>query len=113
MLRVLIILILISGAVLFSLPFLVSSVYVDQRGITIPGKVSSKREDVTVHNSTWKRSCEMTVEYVQPDRYDEFHKGQTVSLHYLPRKDVPDLPLARLLSEVHALPTARLAGQKA
>src|SRR5260370_31963708 len=102
MLRVLIILILICGAVLFSLPFLVSSVYVDQRGITIPGKVYSKREDVTVHNSTWKRSCEMTVEYVppdaagvaflgvqlQPDRYDEFHKGQTVSLHYLPRKDV-------------------------
>ena len=127
MLRALILLVLISGAVLFSLPFLVSSIYVDQRGITIPGKVYSKREDVTVHNSTWKRSCEITVEYgppdtagvaflgvqLQPERYDEFRKGQTVSLHYLPRKDIPDLPLAHILSEVHALPTARLAGQKA
>jgi hypothetical protein len=126
-LRALILFLLISGVVLFSLPFLVSSFYVDQRGVTIPGKVYSKREDVTVHNSTWKRSCEMTVEYsppdtagvaflgvqLPPDRYDEFHKGQTVSLHYLPRKDVPDLPLAHILSEVHALTTARLAGQTA
>jgi hypothetical protein len=127
MLRVLILLILICGAALFTLPFLVSSVYVDQRGITIPGKVYSKREDVSVHNSTWKRSCEMTVEYSPPDtrgvaflgvqllpeQYDEFRKGQTVSLHYLPRKQAPDLPLAHLLSEVHALTTARLAGQTA
>uniref|UniRef100_Q01SK5 DUF3592 domain-containing protein n=1 Tax=Solibacter usitatus (strain Ellin6076) TaxID=234267 RepID=Q01SK5_SOLUE len=127
MLRALIVLVLIAGAVLFTLPFLVSSLYVDQRGITIPGKVHSKREDVTVHNSTWQRSCEMTVEYsppdtssvaflavqLPPDRYDEFRKGLAVTLHYLPRKDVPHLPLAHILSEVHALTTARIAGQTA
>jgi hypothetical protein len=126
-LRALILLILLGGAVVFTLPFVVSSVYVDQRGITIPGKVYSKREDVTVQTSTWKRSCEMTVQYSPPDtgsaafltvplppaQYDEFHKGQPVSLHYLPAKDVPDLPLAHVLSEVHALTTARLAGQSA
>jgi hypothetical protein len=126
-LRALILLTLIGGAVVFSLPFLVSSLYVDRRGITIPGKVYSKREDVSVHNSTWKRSCEVTVQYsppdtgsvaflgvqIPPDRYDKLRKGQTVSLHYLPRKDVPDLPLADLLSQVHALTTARMAGQTA
>ncbi len=127
MLRGLILLLLLAGTVLFALPFLVSSVYVDHRGITIPGHVYSKREDVTVHNSTWKRSCEMTIQYFPPDtggtaflgvsltpeRYDEFRKGQSVNLHYLQGKDVPDLPMAKVLSQVHALTTARLVGQKA
>jgi hypothetical protein len=127
MLRGLILLILIGGAVLFTLPFVVSSVYVDQRGITIPGRVYSKREDVMMRNYRWVRSCEITVEYhppdtssvaflgvkLQPEQYDSYRKGQAVSLHYLLLKDIPDLPMAHVLSQVHALPTARLAGQRA
>lgn len=126
MLRRLILLILIAGAAVLALPFLVSSRYVDERGITIPGRVYSKTETVTVHYSGWRRSCELTVEYSPPDtasvaflgvrllpqQYDAFHKGEAVSLHYLQQKDIPDLPLARILRQMHALPTARLAGQR-
>jgi hypothetical protein len=126
MLRSLILFMLLAGAVLFALPFFVSSMYVDERGITIPGRVFSKREDVTVQHSTWTRSCEMTIQYFPPDTgstaflgvslspegYDEFRKGQAVNLHYLQKKDVPDLPMAKILSQVHALTTARLVGQK-
>ena len=49
---------------------------------------------------------------MSPERYDEFRKGQAVNLHYLQQKDVPDLPMAKVLSQVHALTTARLVGQK-
>ena len=127
MLRATILLLLISGAVLLALPFVAASLYVDQRGITVPGRVFSKREDVTVHNARWQRSCEMTVEYSPPDassvaflkvrlppeQYDEYRKGQPVSLRYLPAKDLPDVPMAKFLGQVHALTTARLAGQTA
>src|SRR4051812_12688983 len=60
MLRGLILLILFLGLAVLALPFLLSSMYVDQRGVTIPGRVSAKREDVTVYYATVKRSCEVT-----------------------------------------------------
>jgi hypothetical protein len=127
MLRALILLLFLACVTVIALPILVSSAYLDQRGTTIPGRVYSKREDASIRYSTWQRSCEMTVEYsppdtasvaflsvrLKPEKYDEFRKGQAVSLHYLPRKDLPDLPLANILNQIHALPTARLADQRA
>jgi len=114
MLRRLLQLLLLGGVVALFLPFFVASLYVDQRGVTLPGKVWSKSETVTVHNSAWTRQCEITIEYSPPDsgitgfqnvhlppeRYDEFHKGQSVSLHYLLKKDIPDLPLAKFSARV-------------
>lgn len=127
MLRRLILLLLASGVVLVALPFLVSSLYIGQRGITIPGRVYFKGEDVTVHNGSWKRSSRLTIEYSPPDtagvaflgvslppeQYDGFHAGQSVGLRYLRRQDVPNLPLAGFLRELHVLPTARFAGGQA
>ena len=56
MLRGLILLLLISGVALLAAPFLLSSLAVDDRGITIPGRVVSKSETVTVHYSDWEAS---------------------------------------------------------
>ncbi|MCU1292243.1 MAG: hypothetical protein JWP08_1093 [Bryobacterales bacterium] len=126
MLRGLILLVLLSLAALLILPFLVSSLYIDQRGITIPGHVYSKREDVTVHYTDMHRSSEITVEYTKPDGtgvsfltaclspadYDGMRVGQNVSLRYLRPEDVPDLPLAKALRGAQLLPTVRLATQE-
>jgi hypothetical protein len=125
-LRGLILLIIVSGLVLLASPFLISSLYVDQRGITLPGRVYNKSETVTVHYSGWKRLSEVTIEYhppdesgvsffnvrLDPDQYDALHTGEAVGLHYLRRQDVPTVPLSKLLLEVHALPRVRLAGQR-
>src|SRR5216684_8729690 len=112
MLRGFILLLLVGGLALLAAPFLISSLYVDQRGITISGQVFHKRETVTVHYSGWKRSPEVTIQYAPPDQsgvsfftarldsagYDALHKGQTVSLHYLRHSDIPTVPLAGILS---------------
>jgi hypothetical protein len=127
MLRTLLAILILGGIALITLPFLVSSLYVDQRGIDIPGHVYSKREDAIVHYSTWYRSCEVTVEYqgpdesgvsflkveLPPDRYDSFRRGQQVTLHYLRRQDIPDVPFAKTLGQIGLLPRARLAGLRA
>jgi hypothetical protein len=127
MLRSLLALLFLGGMALIALPFLMSSWYVDQRGIDITGQVYSKREDAIVQYSTWYRSCEITVKYsgpdepgvsfmkveLPPDQYDSFRKGQEVPLHYLRRQDVPDVPLAKSLRKIGLLPRARLAGQRA
>jgi hypothetical protein len=127
MLRSLLALVFFGAAALVTLPFLMSSLYVDQRGIEISGRVYSKREDAIVQYSTWYRSCEVTVEYqgpdepgvsflkveLPPDRYDGFRQGQQVKLHYLRRQDVPEVPLAKPLREIGLLPRARLAGERA
>lgn len=127
MLRGLILLTLVCGLVLLVSPFLISSLYVDQRGIDLTGHVSSKREDVTVHYSAWTRSSEVTIQYdlpdgagvsfftvrMDPERYDAFRAGQTVKLHYLRRGDIPNVPGADLLWQMHALPVVRLANQRA
>jgi hypothetical protein len=102
------------------------SLYVDQRGITLTGRVFSKSETVTVPYSGWERSAEVTIEYhppdtsgvsffnvrLDPEQYDALHTGAAVSLHYLPSRDVPAVPLAKVLLEMHALPRVRLAGQR-
>jgi len=127
MLRAIVVLILVGGAVLLVSPFVVSSRYIDQKGIAISGRVFAKRETVTVHYSGWKRSSDATIEYQAPDQagvsffdahldfehYDALRKGETVSLKYLRKRDIPTLPLSHILSEMHALPTVRLAGQQA
>src|SRR5205085_2918295 len=103
MLRGLISLLFLCGLALLAAPFLVSSLYIDERGITIPGRVYSKSEIVLVHYSGWQRRTEVTIEYsppetagvtffgarLDPQQYDALHAGQSVSLHYLRREDVP------------------------
>jgi hypothetical protein len=125
-LRGLILLIIVFGLVLLASPFVISSLYVDQRGIALPGRVFSKSETITVPYSGWKRSAEVTIEYhpadessvgyfnarLDPEEYDAFHKGEMVGLHYLRRQDIPTVPLSKLLLEVHALPRVRLANQR-
>ena len=95
-----------AGVALLAAPFVISSRYVDQRGITIPGKVFSKRETVTLRYSSWTRDSEATIEYwpadesgtlfytarLTPERYDSLHKGETVTLRYLRRQDTPNVP---------------------
>ena len=113
--------------VLLVSPLLISSLYVDQRGVNLTGQVYAKREDVTVHHSAWTRSSEVTIRYdtpelpgvsffvvrLNPELYDTFHIGERVKLHYLRRRDIPNLPGADLLWQMHALPVVRLAGQRA
>ena len=126
MLRGLLILVFVGVSALVTLPFLMSSLYIDQRGVAISGHVYSKREDAIVRYSTWYRSCEVTLEYwapeesavsflkveLPPDQYDSFAKGQQVQLHYLRRQDVPALPLVQPLRAMGLLPKARLARQR-
>lgn len=126
MLRGLILLLLVCGLVLLVSPLLISSLYVDQRGIDLPGHVYSKSETVTVHYSAWTRSSEVTVEYdssepagvsffvvrMDPEHYDALRIGETVKLHYLRRRDIPKVPGADFLWHMHALPVVRLANQR-
>lgn len=127
MLRGAIILALLAVAAAMTLPFLISSLSIDQRGVIIPGRVSFKREDVVVHNSTLNRVAEATIEYSKPDGsgvgflgvrlgsrdYDALRLGQAVELHYLRSEDLPDLPLVHGLRRAQLLPTVRLANQRA
>jgi hypothetical protein len=126
MLRALLLLLIAAGVAVVTLPFLVSSLYIDQRGVEITGKVYSKNEYAIVRHSAWSRSCEVTFEYwpkeessvsflkveLPPERYDGFHRGQQVKLHYLRPQDIPDLPLSHPLRQMGLLPKARLAGQR-
>ena len=127
MLRGLIRLTLGCGLVLLASPFLISSLYLDQRGVAWTGRVHSKREDVSVNSSGWRRVSEVTVQYdlpegagvsfftvrMDPQHYDALHAGETVKLHYLRRSDIPNLPGADALWQMHALPVVRLANQRA
>ncbi len=108
-------------------PFVLSSLYTDRRGITIDGRIYAKREGFRTSDSSWSRHCEVTVQYSPPDRpgtafhtesldtaaFDSLHKGETVPLHYLLRRDIPQIPLADLLSRMGILPVVRLAGRSA
>ncbi|MES1258827.1 MAG: hypothetical protein ABUS51_10365 [Acidobacteriota bacterium] len=123
MLRGLILLFLIAGIAFLAAPFLLSSLALDEHGITIPGQVFSKSETVKLHNSAWTRSSEVTFRYEPPDdsgvaffglsltpgQYDRLHAGDAVHLRYLRRRDVPVVPLSGILLQVHALPVVRLA----
>jgi hypothetical protein len=122
MLRGLILLLMGGAAIVIALPFVMTSRALDERGITIPGRVYHKSETVRVHYSNWDPLREVTIEYtipetngvsffnIKPDEqhYDAFHTGQPVDVRYLLRRDLPDLPLTPFLREIHALPTVRL-----
>jgi hypothetical protein len=123
MLRGLILLLMGGAVIVVALPFVMTSRALDERGITIPGRVYHKSETVRVHYSNWDPLREVTIEYtipeinsvsffnIKPDEqhYDAFHTGQAVNVRYLLHRDVPDLPLASLLWGIHALTTVRLA----
>jgi hypothetical protein len=126
-LRGLILIALVCGVVVLVSPFLISSLYIDQRGIEMAGRVYSKREDITMRYAGWTRTSEVTVGYdspepvgvaffairMDPERYDTFHVGDKVRLHYLRHSDIPDVPGANILWQMHALPVVRLADQRA
>jgi hypothetical protein len=122
MLRGLILLLMGGAAIVIALPFVMTSRALDQRGITIPGRVYHKSETVRVHYSNWDPLREVTIEYtipeinsvsffnIKPDEqhYDAFHAGQPVEVRYLLHRDVPDLPLTPFLWSIRVLPTVRL-----
>jgi len=126
MLRSFVLLILLCGIGLVVAPFLVSSLYVDQRGVEIPGRVVYKRETIRTNYSTWTRSLEASIQYdlpkgagvsfftafLNPERYDSLHKGEVVKLHFLRQQDIPDLPFTKVLWQMRAIPTVRLADQQ-
>ena len=121
------ILLLLAGALTFlAMPFVMTSRALDEHGITIPGRVHHKRETIRVLYSSWERSCDATIEYTVPEsrsssfftvypgtqQYDALHTHQAVEVRYLPRRDLPNLPLTKILWEMHALPTVRLGNFK-
>lgn len=115
--------VLLSAIALMTLPFVVSSLYIDRRGVTIPGHVFHKTESVSLRYSSMYRRTHITVEYSKPDgsgvgfldvplsetEYDATHVGQPVSLHYLRPEDLPELPLTKFLRGLQLLPTVHLA----
>ncbi len=129
MIRGLIWILLLCGAALVIAPMVVASLYVDQRGVELPGHVYSKSEYVGAlrGTDTWSRRSEVTFEYtlpetggvsffnvaMEPAKYDEYHKGQAVTLHYLRREDIPKLPGADVMWQIRILPHVRLEGQHA
>jgi hypothetical protein len=127
MLRTFVLLALTIGIAWLAAPFVMSSLYIDDRGITLPGRVHSKSERVKRRYSDWTRVAAITVEYgdpetggvsffdvpLDPERFDGFHTGQPVPLHYLRARDTPELPLAQAFRGMHLLPTVRLADQRA
>jgi hypothetical protein len=115
------------GVLLLAAPFVISSLFIDQRGVLISGHVHSKDERVVVDNSSWTRSLDLSIEYdppqessvafltatVDPHRFDELKIGDLVHMRYLRREDMPHVPGASALRQLHLLPTARLADQHA
>ena len=127
MLRALIWIVLLSVTALFLAPIVVASLYVDQRGMELSGRVYSKDEYVRVRTGTWTRVSEVSFEYtlpetggvsffnveMAPEKFDEYHKGQAVKLHYLRREDIPKLPGADAMWQMRILPHVRLEGAHA
>jgi hypothetical protein len=127
MLRTFLLLALTIGMALLAAPFVMSSLYIDDRDITIPGHIHAKSERVKMRYSDWTRAAAITVEYSDPEtggvsffdvpldseRFDGFRIGQPVPLHYLRARDMPALPLAQAFRGIHLLPTVRLADQRA
>lgn len=125
MLRGVLIVLVLLAVGLVTLPFLVSSLYIDQRGVTIPGHITYKREFLSTRYGSLKRRAQITVEYWKPDgsgagfldvpladaEYDASHVGQAVSLHYLRPQDVPQLPMVNVLRQMQLLPTVHLANK--
>src|SRR6266545_5409929 len=97
MLRGLILLLMGVALTFLALPFVMTSRALDERGITISGRISHKSETVRVTYSGWERSHDVTIEIpvpetggvsyvnVHPDmqQYDSLHTRQMVELRYL------------------------------
>jgi len=129
MLRALIWILLLACVALFTAPMVLASLYLDQRGVELNGRVYSKSEYVRLLRGTWSWTpqSEVTFEYtlpetggvsffnvaMEPQKYDEYHKGQAVKLHYLRREDIPRLPGADAMWQIRILPHVRLAEQHA
>jgi hypothetical protein len=129
MIRGLIWIFLLGFTGLIAAPMILASLYLDQRGVELNGRVYSKSEYVSAlrGTDTWSRRSEVTFEYtlpetggvsffnvaMEPAKYDEYHKGQTVKLHYLRREDIPKLPGADAMWQIRILPHVRLEGQHA
>src|SRR5260370_34712251 len=121
MVRALILLLLGAAVAFLALPFVMTSRALDEHGVIIPGRVHHKSETIRVLYSSWERSCDATIEYTVPEsrstsfftvypgtqQYDALHTHQAVEVRYLPRRDLPKLPLTKTLWEMHALPTVR------
>jgi len=122
MLRGLYLLVIAAAIIIVALPFVLTSLARDAHGITIPGIVYHKSESVKVRYSDWELSRDITIQYTipetssvgfftvhpDPEHFDALRMKQPVEVRYLPRKDVPQVPLSKILSDLHALPTARL-----
>jgi hypothetical protein len=115
----------VAAIAVLAAPFVLSSLAVDRHGVEVAGSVYSKHEYVHTRHSTWKRTTEVMIECWPPDEssvryftselkpadYDTLHKGQRVNVHYLRRADIPKIPFAETLGQLHMLPVARLAGR--
>jgi len=107
-------------------PFFISSLLIDRRGVTISGRVVAKDEYIVPHYSSWTRIMRVSIQYDPPggagvaffnpqialeSRFDELKKGDPIQLHYLRQKDLPAMPGAKTLRQMHLLPMVRLADQ--
>ncbi|MEO8597170.1 MAG: hypothetical protein ABI759_27880 [Candidatus Solibacter sp.] len=127
MVRGLLSLLILGVVLLVAAPLVVGSFYLDRLGVELTGHVYSKSEYVRLQNLSWSRASEVTFEVEAPDtssprffnsamapaRYDTFHKGQPVRVHYLRRADIPKLPGADAMWQMHMLPSVRLADERA
>src|SRR5437899_10973359 len=123
MLRGLMLLLLVLVAGSIAIPFVTTSRALEEHGIILPGSVYHKDEYVRIVDSGWELSRTVTIQYTVPEsssitffevhpdvaRYASLHLKQAVDVRYLQRKDLPALPGVNFLSQLHALPTARLA----
>jgi hypothetical protein len=126
MVRGLLLVLIGSGICFLAMPFVMTSRALDERGITLPGRVYHKSEYVRVTDSGWERLRDATIEYTVPEsqgvsffdvypdeqQYDAMHVPQGVEIRYLLHRDVPNVPLTEFLWQIHALPTVRLIGKQ-
>ena len=127
MIRVLILCVFGFGLLLVISPFVVSSLLIDAKGVVIPSHVQSKSERLVVHYASWSRIADVTVQYdppdepmagfltdhVDPERFDQLKKGDLVSLRYLRLEDLPHVPGAKTLRQMHVLPRVHFADERA
>jgi hypothetical protein len=124
MVRILILGLMGIAVCFLSMPFVMTSQALDEHGITIPARIYHKSEYIKVTYSGWERLRDATIEYTVPEsggvsffdiypneqQYDSIHVQQAVEVRYLLHRDVPNVPMAGFLWEVHALPVVRLTG---
>lgn len=123
--RVLTRVLMIAALLLIAAPFFLSWRYIDERGVEISGRVTSKREFVVVRHSDWERKCEVMVSYkpldelagayvvsdIDPEHFDRLRQDGPATVRYLRSKDIPAVPFAQQLRSMGLLPKAKVAGQ--